>query len=64
MINKGSEWNIWDLHVHTPASGFASDSDYPTLIDNLKASHGHSGKSAQESSGAVWSGISNSNIKK
>lgn len=38
MINKGSEWNIWDLHVHTPASGFASDSDYPTLIDNLKAS--------------------------
>src|SRR5690554_5469306 len=38
MINKGSEWNIWDLHVHTPASGFASDSDYPTLIDNLKTS--------------------------
>lgn len=22
MINKGSEWNIWDLHVHTPASIF------------------------------------------
>lgn len=38
MINKGSEWNIWDLHVHTPASGFASESDYPTLIDNLRGS--------------------------
>ncbi|WP_312351464.1 TrlF family AAA-like ATPase [Empedobacter sp.] len=22
MINKGSEWNIWDLHVHTPDSIF------------------------------------------
>ncbi|WP_411971331.1 TrlF family AAA-like ATPase [Sphingobacterium sp. Lzh-3] len=22
MISKGSEWNIWDLHVHTPASIF------------------------------------------
>lgn len=22
MIDKGSEWNIWDLHVHTPASIF------------------------------------------
>ncbi|ADY51843.1 ABC transporter [Pseudopedobacter saltans DSM 12145] len=38
MINKGSEWNVWDLHVHTPASGFANDADYPTLIENLKKS--------------------------
>lgn len=38
MINKGSEWNIWDLHVHTPASGFATDADYPTLIENIKKS--------------------------
>ncbi|HBA9363552.1 TPA: hypothetical protein J1348_004230, partial [Escherichia coli] len=20
MISRGSEWNKWDLHVHTPAS--------------------------------------------
>lgn len=38
MINRGSEWNIWDLHVHTPASGFGTDADYPTLIENLKNS--------------------------
>lgn len=41
MINKGSEWNIWDLHVHTPASGFATDDDYPVLIENLKNSQAH-----------------------
>lgn len=38
MINKGSEWNIWDLHIHTPASGFATDNDYPIMIENLKKS--------------------------
>ncbi|UFK98265.1 hypothetical protein [Kaistella faecalis] len=42
MINKGSEWNIWDLHVHTPASIFhryGNDSDvwekYITDLENL-----------------------------
>lgn len=38
MINRGSEWNIWDLHVHTPASGFGEEEDYPKLIENLKKS--------------------------
>jgi hypothetical protein len=36
--NKGSEWRIWDLHIHTPASGFGQESDYPTLIQNLNNS--------------------------
>ncbi|TCI90992.1 TrlF family AAA-like ATPase [Tenacibaculum sp. M341] len=36
--NRGSEWRKWDLHIHTPASGFATDNDYPTLIENLKNS--------------------------
>jgi len=42
MINKGSEWNIWDLHVHTPASIFhryGNEEDvwekYITDLENL-----------------------------
>ena len=35
---RGSEWHIWDLHVHSPASGFGNESDFPTFIDNLKKS--------------------------
>ncbi|MDH2208506.1 MULTISPECIES: TrlF family AAA-like ATPase [unclassified Empedobacter] len=42
MINKGSEWNIWDLHVHTPDSIFhryGNDEDvwekYITDLENL-----------------------------
>lgn len=42
MINKGSEWNIWDLHVHTPDSIFhryGNDDDiwekYITDLENL-----------------------------
>jgi hypothetical protein len=37
-FNKGSEWRIWDLHIHTPASGFGQETDYPTLIQNLNNS--------------------------
>ncbi|THU32544.1 hypothetical protein FAM09_27530 [Niastella caeni] len=33
---SGSEWSIWDLHVHTPAS--YGGSDYKLLIDNLSKS--------------------------
>jgi len=40
MINKGSEWNIWDLHVHTPASIFhryGNDTDvWEKYIDDLE----------------------------
>ena len=36
--NRGSEWRIWDLHVHSPASGFGTESDYPQFIKNLKDS--------------------------
>lgn len=36
--NRGSEWRKWDLHIHTPASGFATDNDYPIIIENLKNS--------------------------
>lgn len=36
--NKGSEWRKWDLHVHSPASGFGTEADYPTFIENLKNS--------------------------
>lgn len=25
MISRGSEWNKWDLHVHTPASVLRSE---------------------------------------
>ena len=25
MINRGSEWHKWDLHVHTPESGMANE---------------------------------------
>lgn len=32
----GSNWNIWDLHVHSPAS-FGGD-DYTTFIANLQKS--------------------------
>lgn len=42
MIARGSEWNIWDLHVHTPASIFhryGNDDDvwekYITDLENL-----------------------------
>lgn len=38
MDNKGSIWRKWDLHIHTPASGFATDNDYATLIENIKNS--------------------------
>jgi len=39
MINhRGSEWHIWDLHVHSPVSGFGTESDFPTFIENLKNS--------------------------
>lgn len=44
MINKGSEWNIWDLHVHTPASMFhryGNDDlvweSYMTDLENLSS---------------------------
>src|ERR1035438_4693124 len=33
---SGSEWNIWDLHVHTPAS--FGGNNYDTFITNLAAS--------------------------
>lgn len=40
MINKGSEWNIWDLHVHTPASIFhryGNDTEtWEKYIDDLE----------------------------
>lgn len=32
---KGSQWRIWDLHVHTPAS---YGGDYTTFINNAKKS--------------------------
>lgn len=35
---RGSIWRIWDLHVHTPASGFGTSSDYPILIENINNS--------------------------
>lgn len=42
MINRGSEWNIWDLHVHTPDSIFhryGNDDDvwekYISDLENL-----------------------------
>ena len=35
---RGSEWHIWDLHVHSPESGFGTESDFPTFIENLKNS--------------------------
>ena len=35
---RGSIWRRWDLHIHTPASGFGTEADYPTLIENLKSS--------------------------
>ena len=42
-INRGSEWNIWDLHVHTPASlcaEYGGDTDeiwekFITELENL-----------------------------
>ena len=37
-FKRGSEWRIWDLHVHSPASGFGTESDYPNFISNLKSS--------------------------
>lgn len=36
--SKGSEWRKWDLHIHSPASGFGTQSDYPIFIENLKNS--------------------------
>ncbi|NCI48228.1 TrlF family AAA-like ATPase [Sediminibacterium soli] len=33
--NKGSQWRIWDLHVHSPATYGGS---YQAFIDNAKAS--------------------------
>lgn len=33
---NGSKWRKWDLHVHTPASGFGNETDYPQLISNLQ----------------------------
>lgn len=33
--NKGSEWRVWDLHVHSPAT---YGGEYATFIDNLKKS--------------------------
>ena len=37
-FKRGSEWRIWDLHVHSPASGFGTESDYPNFISNLNSS--------------------------
>jgi len=37
-FKRGSEWKIWDLHVHSPASGFGTETDYPIFIENLKNS--------------------------
>ena len=36
--SKGSEWRKWDLHIHSPASGFGTESDYSIFIENLKNS--------------------------
>lgn len=38
MDKRGSEWRIWDLHVHSPASGFGCDDDYPTFIESINKS--------------------------
>lgn len=38
MISRGSEWRIWDLHIHSPASGIGTESDYPAFIKNLNES--------------------------
>ena len=35
---RGSEWHIWDLHVHSPESGFGTGSDFTVFIENLKNS--------------------------
>ena len=35
MINKGSQWKIWDLHVHSPAS---YKGDFTTFIKNIETS--------------------------
>ena len=31
ITSRGSNWHKWDLHVHTPVSGFATISDFPLL---------------------------------
>ncbi|MGE0567641.1 MAG: hypothetical protein AB7O73_06805, partial [Bacteroidia bacterium] len=36
--NKGSEWRIWDLHVHTPASYGGDYKDFISNAQNTKAS--------------------------
>lgn len=35
MSNKGSLWQIWDLHVHSPATVTYGGNDYDTFITNL-----------------------------
>jgi len=36
MMNKGSIWRIWDLHIHSPAT---YGGDYNTFVSNLKDSN-------------------------
>lgn len=35
MSDKGSLWQIWDLHVHSPATVTYGGNDYDTFITNL-----------------------------
>lgn len=37
MSYKGSEWNKWDLHIHTPESGMANEfgNDWDKYVQSL-----------------------------
>lgn len=38
MLDRGSEWRRWDLHVHTPESALTNHyRDWPSYIDALEA---------------------------
>jgi len=38
MLDRGSEWRRWDLHVHTPESDLANHyGDWSAYIDALEA---------------------------
>ena len=41
-MNRGSEWRIWDLHIHTPETAKNNqygnaDEAWPAFIDKLEA---------------------------